>query len=299
MKRELLVIAPLPPEVRARLGEAYALVERRPAPGEVVAGYSVAVTNAMAGADAGVMAALPDLKLIASVGTGLDRFDLEAAKARGITVQNTPDVVTEDTADFALGLIYAVCRRIAEADRFVRAGRWAGERMTPSARVSSRRVGIVGLGRIGGTLAGKAAGLGMQVRYTGPREKDGAPYAYEPELTSLADWADVLVLTCPSGPATRHLVDAPVLEALGPKGVLINVSRGATVDEAALLAALEGGRIAGAGLDVFEGEPNIDARFFALQNVVLSPHVAAVTAETRAAMANLLRAAIDRHFEGT
>ena len=298
MKPELIVVAPVPPELRARLSESYALVDRKPAPGESIPGYRVAVTNAMAGAGAALMDALPDLELIASNGTGLDKIDLKAAEARGINVQNTPDVLTEDVADFALGLIYATCRRIAEGDRFIRAGRWVAERMTPSKRVFSRRLGVVGLGRIGGALARRGAALGMEIAYTGPREKPGEPYRYEPELMKLADWSEVLVLACPGGPATRHIVTAEVLDALGPRGFLINISRGATVMEEALIDALSSGRIAGAGLDVFENETDIDPRFFKLDNAVLTPHVAAVTTETRNAMADLLCGAVDRLYAG-
>jgi lactate dehydrogenase-like 2-hydroxyacid dehydrogenase len=290
------VIAPIPPELRARLAEAYGLVEHRPAPGETRPGYRVAVTTSVAGIGAEAMAALPDLELILCNGTGTDRIDLAAAGARGIAVQNTPDVLTEDTADFAIGLIYATLRRIAEADRFIRAGRWDTERMTPSTRVYSRRLGIVGLGRIGSAVARRAAAIGMTVGYTGPREKPDLPYSYTPTLAQLAETSDILVLTCPASPETEGIVTADILDRLGPQGFLINIARGSVVDEPALIAALKARRIAGAGLDVFAREPALDPRLLDLDNVVLTPHVAAVTAETRAAMAALLRGAVDRLY---
>jgi lactate dehydrogenase-like 2-hydroxyacid dehydrogenase len=293
---ELLVVAPIPPELRARLSADYTLVDDRPAEGETRAGVEVIVTTSVAGAGEALMAALPDLKLIACNGTGLDKIDLDAAKARGITVQHTPDVVTEDTADFAIGLIYAALRRMGEAERFVRSGGWKSGRMTPSRRVYSRRLGIVGLGKIGSAIARRAAAIGMSVEYTGPREKSGVPYPYRPSVTELARAADVLVLSCPAGPATENLVDREVLSALGPEGYLVNVSRGSVVKEADLIEALETKAIAGAGLDVFNNEPAIDPRFFALENAVLQPHYAAVTAETRAAMAELLKSAIDAFY---
>jgi lactate dehydrogenase-like 2-hydroxyacid dehydrogenase len=244
------------------------------------------------------MAAMSDLRLIACNGTGLENIDVEAAASRGVAVQNTPDVVTEDTADFAIGLMYAVCRRIAEGDRFVRSGRWARERMTPSRRLYDKTVGIVGLGKIGSAIARRATGIGMTVSYTGPREKPGSGYAFYPNISSMAERVDFLVLSCPGGQKTRHIVDAGVLVKLGPEGMLINVSRGSVVDEEALVAALEAGTIAAAGLDVYASEPGIDPRFFAFENVVLEPHYAAVTRETRLAMADILERAIDDLLSG-
>lgn len=293
---ELLVVAPIPPELRARLSVNYTLKDGRPAAGERWPSVRVAVTTSMAGADRVLIEALPDLALIACNGTGLDRIDLDAAEEHGVRVRHTPDVLTEDVADFALGLIYAAARRIAEADRFVRSGRWNAERMTPSRRVFSRRLGIVGLGRIGQAIARRASAIGMDVLYTGPREKPESGYGYRASVKALATDADILVLSCPAGPGTRHLVNEDVLAALGPDGLLINVSRGSVVDEEALIAALSNGIIAGAALDVFAGEPDIDERFFELENVVLQPHYAAVTSETREGMADVLEETIDEFF---
>lgn len=297
--REILVVAPVPADLRDALARDYSLIDhphaadgswpRKP-------GFSVALTTSMAGADAALMDALPDLKLIACQGVGLDKIDLNAAKARGITVANTPDVLTQDTADLAIALIYAVSRNIVRADQFMRAGRWGPERMVPSRRVSGKSCGIVGLGRIGETVAQQAAGIGMSVRYSGPRQKPGAPYPYVADVAELARQSDFLVLTCPGGPATQNLVDATVLDALGPDGILINIARGSVVDEPALIAALREKRVAGAGLDVFASEPNFDPALLAFETVVLQPHYASVTLETRQAIIGLLQAAIARHF---
>jgi len=292
---EVLVITTIPPELEQRLVRDFTLTKARPEPGLHLP-HTVVVTTSMAGADAELMAGLPNLKLIACNGTGLDRIDLDAAAARGITVRNTPDSVTEDTADFGIALIYAVLRRVAEADRFMRAGRWDAERMGPSYRVSSRRVGVVGLGKIGKTFARRAEGLGLDVSYTARSAKPDLRYAFYPDTVALAKAVDILVLCCPGGADTAGLVGPRVLEALGSQGFLINISRGSVVDEPALLAALAAGQIAGAGLDVFANEPAFDKRFLEYQNVVLQPHYASVTGETRADMAEILHAAIVRQF---
>jgi lactate dehydrogenase-like 2-hydroxyacid dehydrogenase len=295
-RTRLVTLGPLPPELRRRLEADYAL-DAFDTGGEAKPGYRVAVTTSLAGATAETMAALPDLGLIACNGTGTEQIDLGAAAARGIVVRNTPEAVTDCTADFAIGLIFAVTRRIAEGDRFVRAGRWGPERMAPTRRVSSMTAGIVGLGRIGSAVAARAAGLGMGVLYTGPREKQ-VPYRFMPDISGLAGAVDVLVLTCPGGEATRHVVNADVLDALGADGHVVNVSRGSVVDDAALVAALTAGTIAGAGLDVFEGEPDLDPRYLDLDNVVLTPHIAAVTEESRRDIAATLHGAIGDFLAG-
>ena len=247
------------------------------------------------GADAGVLARLPGLVVLGCMGVGLDRIDLVAAAARGVAVRHTPDAVRTDTADAAVALVFAVLRRVAEADRFVREGRWMGGRMTPSRRVSGRRVGIVGLGHIGALVAARLAGCGLVVAYTGPREK-AVPWRFVGSVEDLAGESDVLVLCCPGGAATLGLVSAEVLRRLGPEGYLVNVARGSVVDEGALLAALESGGIAGAGLDVFAAEPGLDGRFLGLENVVLMPHYAAVTVEARGAMGVALVAGLGEAF---
>lgn len=293
--RTVLVVTPVPKDLRDALAAEFDLRDHsRAADGAWPAapGVRVALTTSMAGADAALMDALPDLRLIACQGVGLDRIDLAAAEARGVRVAHTPGVLTEDTADLAIALIYATARNVVRADRFVRDGRWPKERMASSRRVAGKTVGIVGLGRIGATVARKAAGLGLGVLYSGPRAKPEAPYEFVADVVELATRSDFLVLTCPGGPATDRLVDARVLAALGPDGFLINIARGSVVDEAALIAALEAGTIAGAGLDVFAREPEVDPALLRFDNVVVQPHHASITVETRRAIIGLLRDAI-------
>lgn len=294
---KLLVVAPIPPELRARLTENYDLVERKLSAGETLPGLAVAITTSVVGMNAATMAALPDLKLIGCNGAAVDMIDLAEAENRGITVCNTPDAVTYDTADTAISLIYATMRRVVEADRFVRSGAWKTERMTPSRRVRGSKVGIVGLGKIGGEVAKRTAALGLDVSYAGPRRKPDIPYRYFADVKEMAAAVDIFVLTCPASPETERLVDADVLSAIGSHGFLINISRGTVVDEGALIAALTAKTIAGAGLDVFEGEPRIDERFFTLDNVVLQPHYAAVTTETRHAIADTILSAVDDFYQ--
>jgi lactate dehydrogenase-like 2-hydroxyacid dehydrogenase len=189
-------------------------------------------------------------------------------------------------------------RRIVEADRFVRAGRWSKERMAPSRRLAGKTVGIVGLGKIGRVVAQRAGAIAMHVLYSGPKAKPDVPYRFVANMQALAERSDVLILSCPGGEATRHLVGPAVLEALGPDGYLVNVARGSVVDEAALIAALQERKIASAALDVFASEPNLDPRFLTLDNVVLQPHSASITHETRAAMLARLLGDIEAYAEG-
>ena len=287
-KPKVLVVTKIPPDLREALSAEYELTDYPvdaatarsfpPAPG-----YRIAVTMVYAGANADLMKALPDVRLIASGGVGLDRIDLKEAGRRGIAVTHTPDELTEDTADTAIGMIFGVSRRMVEADRYVRSGGWLKGHLSESRSISGKKVGIVGLGKIGSSIARKAACLGMSVMYTGPRAKPGAPYEFCDSTAALAEKVDVLILSCPGGEATRNMVGVAELEALGKNGILINLSRGTVVDEPALIDALTNGAIAGAGLDVFASEPNIDQRFMALENVVLQPHYAAITHEMRAA----------------
>ncbi|HTK36535.1 MAG TPA: 2-hydroxyacid dehydrogenase [Caulobacteraceae bacterium] len=289
---QLVVFGDIPPELRQALEPAYELVGRTSLPPGPAPGFDIAVTTSVTGLDAAQMAALPDLKLIACNGAGLENIDVAEANRRGVVVRNTPDAVTTDTADFALALIFAISRRLVEGDRFVRAGRWTSARMAPSVRVRGKRLGIVGFGKIGSTVAERAAALGLKVAYNARNAKPGLPYGFVQSVGDLAEESDYLVLACPGGAETRHLVNAEILRRLGPKGYLINISRGSVVDETALLAALRDKTIAGAALDVFENEPAIDPAFFALENVVLTPHLAAVTQETRADIAEHLRSGI-------
>ncbi|MGG5822446.1 2-hydroxyacid dehydrogenase [Falsiroseomonas sp. HW251] len=298
MAREpILLLVPIPADLRAALAEHYDLVDDKP--NDVPRpGFRIAVTTAIAGFTAAQLDRLPDVRMIASQGTGLEKSDLPAAARRGIKVGYTPDVMTEDVADAAIGLMYAAARRIAEADRFVRAGRWGAERIAPSISLHRKAAGIAGMGRIGQAIARRCAGLGMAVAWMGPRPKPEIAWDYVPDLRDLAQRSDVLIMAVPGGAETNGMVDAAVLKALGPRGVFVNVARGGVVDEDALIAALQNGTIAAAGLDVFATEPKLDPRFLLLENVVLEPHSSSITYETRAAVIARILGDIEAFREG-
>ena len=247
------------------------------------------VTSAGVGFNAATLELMPKLRVVSSFGVGLDKLDLAAAKARGIAVGYTPDVLNDCVADLAMVLMLDVARRVSEADRYVRRGGWTtpGVASYPLARkVSGAKLGIVGLGRIGQTIAKRAGGFEMDIRYHSRRPVEGAPWRHEPSLTELARWCDFLIVITAGGAGTKHLINAEVLDALGPRGFIVNVARGSVIDEAALVRALLDKRIAGAGLDVFENEPQVPTELFTLDNVVLLPHIASGTQETRQAMAD-------------
>lgn len=300
-KPDVLIVGKIPADLRQALAahfeliEGWSLREER----EQKRGHRIAITTGMDGFDAALMDRLPDLKLIASQGVGLERIDCPAAKARNIAITHTPNILTEDVADFAIGLTYAIARRIAEADRFVRAGRWGPERIAPSTSLHGKTAAIVGMGRIGSSIARRATGIGMTVAYHGPRQKADVPYPYVADIGALAEQADFLILSCPGGPSTAGLVNADVLRQLGPSGFLVNISRGEVVDEAALLDALQSGGIAGAGLDVFATEPGLNPRFLALDNVVLTPHSASITREVRVKLIACMIEDISAFLNGT
>jgi lactate dehydrogenase-like 2-hydroxyacid dehydrogenase len=246
-----------------------------------------------------ILEALPNLSMVGQFGAGVDNIDMAATKERSITVSNTPDILAPDTADIALSLMLAVSRRIVEADMFVRVGKWAGGGAFPLATsLGHKKVGIVGLGRIGQAVARRCAAFDMEILYYGRREKPDVPYAFYADLLQMAEKSDYLVLACPGGPETKNLINAKVLKALGKKGFLINVARGSVVDTEALLIALSNRDIAGAGLDVYESEPNIPQALISMDNVVLLPHIGSATAETRAAMGKLVISNILAHFDG-
>ena len=247
--------------------------------------FTALVTSARFGADAAMIAALPALRVISSFGVGLDAIDLDAARARGIAVGYTPDVLNDCVADTAFALVMDVARRITESDRFVRRGDWQRGQFPLATRVSGKKLGILGMGRIGRVIARRASGFDMEVRYHNRRRLDDVDYGYAETLEELAGWADFLVIASAGGAETRGLVSRAIHDALGPQGYLVNISRGTVVDEQALVEALRDKRIAGAGLDVFEDEPNVPEALLALDNVVLLPHLASNTHETRAAMA--------------
>ncbi|CAM3458932.1 2-hydroxyacid dehydrogenase [Polaromonas hydrogenivorans] len=302
MKHKLLQHAEIPPLRDTELHTRYDvhplwkesdpqafLVEHGPA-------FSGYVTSARFGVDEATLAALPNLKVISSFGVGTDTLPLEAASARGIAVGYTPDVLNDCVADTAFGLVMDVARRFSAADRFVRRGDWLKGQYPLATRVSGKRLGILGLGRIGQVVARRASGFDMEVRYHNRRPNPSVPYAYEATLESLARWADFLVVVSAGGPETRNLVSSDVLRALGPKGYLVNVSRGSVVDEGALIQALQDGAIAGAGLDVYADEPRVPDKLLGMEQVVLLPHLASATHETRQAMADLVLENLDSYF---
>ena len=257
------------------------------------------VTTGALGLKRADMDALPALELIAVNGVGLDGVDLDEARARGIAVTTTPNVLTDDVADVALGLLLASARHIALLDRFVRDGGWERrELVKPAFSLRGKTAGIFGFGQIGQAIALRLAAFGVQVRYYQPRAKPGVDVPRAGSLLALAQESDYLIVCAPGTPATRHAVDAAVLAALGPAGTLINIARGALIDEEAMIAALQDGTLGAAGLDVFADEPRVPAALRALPNVVLTPHVGSLTVETRHAMGQLVVDNLQAHFAG-
>ncbi|WP_336961940.1 2-hydroxyacid dehydrogenase [Sphingobium aquiterrae] len=257
------------------------------------------VTSGGVGASAAIMDALPALEIVGLFAVGYDKVDIAHAREKGIRVSNTPDVLTDDVADLAVGLVYATVRNIAANDRYVRAGRWDGGAVPPfCGRVTGARIGILGLGRIGRAVADRLAPAAGEILYHNRRPAADTPWRHVPDILDFARACDVMIVATSGGPEARHLVDAAVIDALGPQGTLINISRGSVVDEEALVAALVEGRLGGAGLDVFAHEPHVPHALRALDNVVLQPHQASATRATRAAMADLVLANLDAHFAG-
>lgn len=257
----------------------------------------MAAAGSMAiGAD--LFARMPKLEIVAKFGVGYDNVDVDAARAANVVVTNTPDVLTDEVADLAIGLLIATVRQIPQADRFLREGKWPSGSFPLSRSLRGRRVGILGLGRIGHAIARRVVAMGLDVAYCTRTAREGVPYTYYDTPMALARACDVMIVVVPGGPATDGLVGADVIEALGPDGVLINVARGSVVDEPALVRALADGRLGAAGLDVFTDEPNVPAALMALQNAVLLPHIGSGTGATRDAMGDLVLANLESWFAG-
>jgi hydroxypyruvate reductase len=250
--------------------------------------YQAIVTRAAVGVSESLVQSLPNLKVISSFGVGYDKLPIDLAVSRGIQVGYTPDVLNDCVADTAFGLLIDVARQMSASDRYVRANKWLDAPYPMTTKVSSKKLGILGLGRIGQVIARRASGFDMEIRYHNRKANTELPYQYEPSLLDLANWCDFLVVASAGGAQTNHLVSSEVLKALGPNGYLINVARGTVVDEDALVEALQSRGIAGAGLDVYRDEPRIPEALLSLDNVVLLPHVASATNETRQAMAELV-----------
>jgi hydroxypyruvate reductase len=258
----------------------------------------IVVTSGSRGIGAADMAQLPKLELVACFGVGTDAIDLAHAKAHRIAVTNTPDVLTEDVADLAVSLILASIRRVVQADQYVRQGRWLKGNMALTQSMQGRQIGIVGLGRIGQSIAKRCVAFNTSIAYFGPRKKSELPYRHFDSVVALAQWADVLVAACPGGPATRNIISRDVLTALGAEGLFVNISRGSVVDQQALIEMLSSGQLGAAGLDVYNDEPNVPEALFSLDNVVLQPHQASATTSTRAAMGQLVLDNMSNYLAG-
>jgi hydroxypyruvate reductase len=298
---DIIVTAPLPPFLYDPLKAAYRCHDYYAAshkPG-LLAAEGARIRGLVQGGGTvtptSLLDALPKLEIISVFGVGYDGVPVDYCRQRGIKVTNTPDVLTDDVADVAVALVMMTGRGFVRLNRFVHAGEWEKRGPELTTKLAGRRVGILGLGRIGKAIAERVRALGMEVSYTGRKPQD-VPYRFVPDLKGLAAESDFLVVACPGGAATKNIVNADVLAALGKKGTLVNIARGSIVDEAALVAALQAGTIKGAGLDVFADEPHIPAPLMAMDNVVLLPHVGSATHETRKAMGDLCKANLDAWF---
>jgi lactate dehydrogenase-like 2-hydroxyacid dehydrogenase len=302
-KPDILMLTPMRPLVEAALEPNFTLHRFWNAPDRDTLLAEVGprikgIVSFVAPCPRSLIEKLPALEIIATAVVGYDLIDVKAAAERGVVVTNTPDVLTDEVADLSIGLLLATLREIPRAEKHLRDGLWAKEpyRLTPTLR--GRKVGIVGLGRIGRAIAQRIEGFGVPVSYHGRRQQTDVAYPYFPSVTELAKAVDVLIAVTPGGPQTKHLICKEVFDALGPNGVFVNVARGSVVDETALIQALKSGTILAAGLDVFENEPYVPAELIALPNTVLLPHVASASAHTRDAMAQLAVDNVHAWFTG-
>lgn len=301
---DILLIRQTRPDVAGRLAERFRLHRLEEAPdreaflgavGPRIRGLAV---GAMCPIDARLFDRLPQLEIVASFGVGYDTIDAGEAHRRGIVVTHTPDVLSDEVADLALGLLLATLRQIPQADRYLRAGRWREGSFPLTTSLRERRVGILGLGRIGRAIAQRLEGFGVRIAYHGRTPQADVAYTYHDSLLGLAQAVDTLIVAAPGGPGTNGIVDAGVLAALGADGVVINIARGSVIDEAALIAALQAGTILGAGLDVFANEPQVPQALIDLDRTVLLPHVGSGSHHTRAAMGRLLTDNLFSWFDG-
>jgi lactate dehydrogenase-like 2-hydroxyacid dehydrogenase len=304
MKQELLITGPMYPPTLAELESTYNAhrlwtAENKDALIASVADKVTAVASSNPrGIDAATIGKLPKLKVIAHFGVGYETVDVDAASKRGVKVTNTPDVLTEEVADLAIGLALATLRRIPQGDKYVREGKWLKGAMPLAESFQGKTVGIVGMGRIGKAIARRCEAFGAKIAYQGPNQKRDLTWPYFADPVALGTASDVVIVACPGGDATKNLVSRAVIDAIGPKGYIVNIARGSIIDEPALLEALQQNRIAGAGLDVFVDEPRVPEAFFALDNVVLQPHVGSATHTTRKAMGQLVIDNLAAHFAG-
>ena len=265
----------------------------------LIASVSASIRGIAGGAvDDALMAKLPKLEIIANFGVGYDSIDTKAAKARNVRVTNTPNVLNDAVAELTLGLMIALARRIPHGHQFVRKGHWPNGGFPLLSELNGKTVGILGLGRIGKEIANRCQAMKMRVVYHGRRRQLDEPFIYYDNLTDMARDSDWLVIIAPGGKATEKIVSRQVLEALGPDGYIVNMARGTLIDEAAMLELLQSRQLGGAGLDVFENEPEVPEGFFTLDNVVLSPHQGSATHQTRNKMGALVVENLDAHFAG-
>ena len=304
MKPEVLIVGPLyEPTIETLEREftthkLWQAADRETLLASCAAGVRGIATHAFYGADAKLIAALPGLEIISCCTVGYESVDLDAARKRNIVVTNTPGVLNDAVADLSIGLVIAAARRIPQGDRYVRDGKWLRAMLPLTQHVSGKRLGIIGLGRIGRDIARRALAFDMKIAYHNRRRVSDSPFTYHARLVDLARNSDFLVAIVPGGSETYHMVNEEVMRALGPTGILVNVARGSVVDEQALVRCLQEGALGGAALDVFEDEPKVPAALLAMDNVVLQPHVASATHETRAAMGQLAVDNLLAHFAG-
>lgn len=300
----ILMTAPMHPAVTAGLDQHFILhrLWDQADPGAFLASHGdtirgIASSTLYGHIDEALFSRLPALEIVASFGVGYDNVDVAAAAARGIVVTNTPGVLDEEVADLAIGLLLATIRQIPQAERFLREGRWSAGAFPLSPTFRGRRVGILGLGGIGKAIARRLEGFGIEIAYHGRTRQDAVAYPWHPSPLALAQACDTLITILPGGDATRHIVDAAVLEALGPSGVFVNVARGSVVDQDALISALGDGTILAAGLDVYADEPHVPTALLELPNAVLLPHVGSGSEHTRNAMGRLVADNLVAWFE--
>jgi lactate dehydrogenase-like 2-hydroxyacid dehydrogenase len=305
MTIDVLSIGAFPEATNAELANRFAITRHfnQPAPDALSAELKARIrgiaTEANRGADRALIAALPRLEIISVFGVGTDNVDLVAVRERNIPVTNTPGILGDEVADLAIGLMLASARQIVFGEQYVRDGSWAAKGPIPLGRsVGGKTMGVLGLGGIGRAIADRGTAFRMRVIYCGPRRKADAPYEFVADPVELARQSDYLMVACKGGPETRHLVSAAVIDALGPKGTLINVARGSVVDEPAMIAALAAGRLGHAALDVFESEPVPAPDVLKLPNVIVQPHHGTATVETRTAIGQLMIDNLTAHFAG-
>ncbi len=304
MKPDLLMVGAMFKPTQAVLENAYTVhklweaKDRDAFLASVADRITAVATTGTKGIDDATLGKLPKLKIVSHFGVGVDSVDVAAASRRNVKVTNTPDVLTEDVADIALVLMLSAIRRVPQGDRYVRAGSWLKGPMALTQSVQGNTVGIVGLGRIGKAIAKRCEAFNLKIAYTGRNKQAGVPYAYYPDALSLAKDVDIMIVAAPGGAETRNLINAAVLEALGPQGTIVNIARGSVIDEQAMIQALATGKLGAAGLDVFDKEPAVPAELLALDNVVVQPHVGSATHATRTAMGQLVIDNLAAFFAG-